>query len=90
MSLKTSNETALWSGMMVMFDDGMTSDGNGGGGVMLLWRIFAMVCFCVLFRCGILYGSWYRVAVGFCFPFFPFSRVQDRRERAVVNLLVAF
>ena len=26
-------------------DDGMMSDGNGG--VMLLWRIFAMVCLCV-------------------------------------------
>ena len=76
-SLKTSNETALWSGMMVMFDDGMTSDGNGGGGVMLLWRIFAMVCFVCWFVVE------YHMAVGFVWQlvsvFFSFSRVQDRR-----------
>ena len=61
MSLKTSNETALCSGMMMVVNDGgwrgeVIGDGGGDGGMMcFLWRIFAS------------YDSWYRVAVGFCF-----------------------
>ena len=62
-SLKTSNETALRSGMMVMFDDGMMSDGNGG--VMLFVEDF----------CNGVFVCWfvveYRMAVGFCFFVFP-------------------
>ena len=56
-------------------DDGMMSDGNGGG--MLLWRIFAMVCFCVLVRCGILYGSWFLF-----FRFSPFlvCKIEDKGQ----------
>ena len=71
MLLKTSNKTALWSGMIVMFDDGMTGGGDGGeeGGCC---------CggFCEWCGCEILYGSWYRVAVGFCFPFSLFLCVR--------------
>jgi predicted membrane protein len=63
--MKTSNETALRSGMMVMFDDGMMSDGNGGGDVVC--GGFLQWCVCVLVCCGISYGSWYCMAVGFCF-----------------------
>ena len=74
-SLKTSNETALRSGMMVMFDDGMMSDGNGGV-MFVCGGFFAVVWLCVGLLWNIVwqlvsYGSWF---LFFVFPLFSYAR----------------
>ena len=60
MLLKTSNETALCNGMMMVVDDLVTGDGGGDEGV---------VCFV---EDSSSCDSWYRMAVGFCFLLPPF------------------
>ena len=66
----------------LMFGDEVMSDGNGRRGVV-------MCCGMIFLRWNMtwqLVAARYRMAVGFC-CIFSLSRVQDRRQRAVVGLL---
>ena len=79
--LKTSNKTALRSGMMVMFDDGMMSDGNGG--VMFVcggfFAVVWFVCWFVVEYCMAVGIVWQLVSV-FCFSPFLVCKIEDRGQ----------